>query len=395
MKPSNEIYRDHALNLCADLWDMLDSTWLEDAPEIAYKTAKIELCNDPSNFWNAKDLINRSTGELHDGFGRFWHCNSRLCPSCLARFQGRNRKRLRSKLENRQLSTSEHRQLITLTIPKIDESLQRTRDVVDYAWKLFRKRKWFTETILAGSKTEEFTITPKGYHYHLHLLAVTKYIFYSKIRSIWTECVRSSFLHHNIPFSTCSDDLVNVNVKKVYSLKNAIREVTKYITKSSSWSAVRDEDLIALLTMPRFPRMFELFGEFRHREALTPCSMDEEDSDNKDYLDKKHVSDGTISEKRVISRFSLLIDLEKLRDCIIDISAFRIKQLKVLNSTAKFTRKDRTMHASFDRVFNRCGRATRSQTKFHNDRELALKLRLSQSKQCRVTIDNISEILPL
>lgn len=215
-------------------------------------------------------------------------------------------------------------------------------------------------------------MTPTGYHYHIHLLAVTKYIFFSKLRSIWTDCVRTSFQHFGIPFTTASDDLVVANCKKVYSLQNAVREVTKYITKTVSWSAIPEADLIEILTLPRFPRMFELFGEFRACEALNPCSVGKEKSVLKNYLDKNNVSDGSISPKPKPTRYTLLRDLEKLRDSIIEITNFRIKHLKFRNPQAKFTRKDRTMHASFDRVFARCGRATRTQNQFIEARRILL-----------------------
>ena len=49
-------------------------------------------------------------------------------------------------------------------------------------------------------------------------------------------------------------------------LPSAVKELTKYITKASSWADVSDEQLVAIAEVQRWPRCFELLGEWRRRK---------------------------------------------------------------------------------------------------------------------------------
>ena len=54
-------------------------------------------------------------------------------------------------------------------------------------------------------------------------------------------------------------------------LPGAVKELTKYITKAGSWSDVSDEQLVEIAEVRRWPRCFELLGEWRRtkkREAV-------------------------------------------------------------------------------------------------------------------------------
>lgn len=333
---------------------MLRSGDVPDAVELTPKVVKIQLCNELSNHFVGEDMLSKSTGELFRGVGRLWRCNQRLCPSCLANFSRRNRKRLRNAIESRKLLTSEHRQLITLTIPEINESLRRTREVVHYAWTLFRKRKWFKKTILAGSKSEEFTFSKHRYHYHLHIFAITKYIFFAKFRTEWTECVQTAFAHFGLNFATCSDGKVNANVTKVYSLKRALHEVTKYITKQNTWSDIPEDQLLEVMRLKRWPRVFELFGEFRSepRSASSSSALGEaEESDvYNDYLDKESISDGTSS----VHVKNLIPTVRELIDLSVDVSNFRQKHLKFHHPHARFVRKKGSFPMTVDSIMRNC-----------------------------------------
>ena len=154
---------------------------------------RLQACAFRSNHWIAEDLHNRETGELYEGNGNFWGCGSRLCPSCVAKLSRRSRNELRTALENQKLFCGENYQFITLTMPNPGVSLLRSRWIMDRAWALFRKRDYFKERIRGGSKSEEFTVTENGYHYHIHLLCVTRFLAFERLRREWTECLEISF----------------------------------------------------------------------------------------------------------------------------------------------------------------------------------------------------------
>ena len=52
------------------------------------------------------------------------------------------------------------------------------------------------------------------------------------------------------------------------SLHDALKELTKYITKASSWSDVTDEQLLRIAEVKRWPRRFELLGGWRRVPTL-------------------------------------------------------------------------------------------------------------------------------
>lgn len=55
-------------------------------------------------------------------------------------------------------------------------------------------------------------------------------------------------------------------------LPGAVKELTKYITKAGSWSEVSNEQLVEIAEVQRWPRCFELLGEWRRtkkQEAVT------------------------------------------------------------------------------------------------------------------------------
>ncbi len=290
---------------------------------------RVWTCSEPENHFVGDDLHNRQTGELYAGNGNLWGCGSKLCPSCVAKSSSRSRKELTLALKNQKLHSGENYQFITLTMPNPGLPLLLTRSIMDRAWSLFRKRDYFIQKICGGSKSEEFTITESGYHYHFHLLCNTKFLSFNKFRREWTECVETafkdfyqkicsflfleSFIAGNFVYlklvfndiiskELCSllflrssrtenfvlsevvlekfilsykfntvDGLAMVKIKRLNSsengLKGAIQEVCKYVTKSDSWEKIPEKDLLDIAEIKRFPRMFELFRSFRTQRS--------------------------------------------------------------------------------------------------------------------------------
>jgi hypothetical protein len=229
---------------------------------------RIWTCSDRENHWVGDDLHNTETGELYAGNGNLWSCSSKLCPSCVAKASNRSRNELKLSLKNQKLMTGEMYQFITLTIPNPNLSLVQTRTVLDRIWTLFRKRDYFKQKVRGGSKSEEFTLTANGYHYHYHLLCVTRFLNFNEFRRVWTECIKTAFREFNLPCEFKTDDgLAMVKIKRLSSsvngLKGAIQEVCKYVTKSDNWEKLPQKDLIEIASIKRFWRMFEIFGSFK------------------------------------------------------------------------------------------------------------------------------------
>lgn len=256
---------------------------------LAMYSARLRFCNDRSNLWIANDL-HRSDGECFDGSGRFWHCNLKLCPYCVSRSARRSRRILRSALDKNPSPPNPTPKFVTMTIENPGLGILQTRALVNDSWQRFRKRKYFREAIRGGSKNEEFTVTKNGYHYHLHGLFQSNYIHYQTFRYQWTDCVRNSFAAIGLQLEPkTTDQMLMVKVKSLTDRESAVHEVTKYITKSDSWSKVSSAELLNICRVPRWPRMFDLFGSFKIAERSCVASDDEASSS---ILDTKRISDG-------------------------------------------------------------------------------------------------------
>lgn len=309
-----------------------------DFAELLILSERIRICNETSNIWIAKDLHNKY-GEAYDGSGRFWSCGSKLCAYCCSKSSQRNRKRLREILADLKLQVGTNLNFVTFTMPTPELALLETREIINYAWSLFRKRVYFQSIFIGGAKSEEFTINRKGYHYHLHLFAQTKYISYSKIRSEWTECLRNAFDHfgHRLDIQT-ADKLAIVNVEKVRDVEKGVNEVCKYLTKSDSFAKLKPEDLLDIARIRRFPRMFDLFGAFRNAEAVRAVETITPVEEEKTILDTKSVSDGEPETywRDELKRRGASEYLDKLEREIAETRRFRQEQLKNKFPAARF-----------------------------------------------------------
>lgn len=310
--------------------------------EVSALAARLFYCNQKQNTWTAEDLHSDDTGDLFDGFGRYWHCYSKLCPYCLRLTAKRNRKKLREAISRQRLLVGQHYRFITLTIPNLGLDLAQSRSLVNRAWSLFRKRESVFGCVVGGAKAEEFTVTATGFHYHLHLLVVSRFIHKDKLRQTWTDCVRSAFHEANLKLIVNTvDGLLFTNIKIVHDLQQVVNEVCKYITKSSSWHSLPPAILCKIAMMPRWTRMFEMFGSFR-----SPADKDTENSDN-------DLFDGTIIDRRfepantepptrkhwrlTLAKMTLPMYLKQLRTEVLDTQARRhsILQLKFPFATIK------------------------------------------------------------
>lgn len=238
-----------------------------DRNELIALRMRISHCNSLENHYIKLDSTGKRTG-------RFWRCGSKLCADCLALQCARNRKRLRKAFQQQQLVVGERFNFITLTMPNPGLDLVAARQLIDRAWSLFRKRKLCVDLISGGAKTEEFTLTKRGYHYHLHLIVRSRFLLFNEVRRVWTECIAQAFAENDreLVINT-KDRLLLCNVKRIDSRERAIHELCKYVTKSDSWTKIPPEDLRSIALMRRWMRMFELFGSFRDSTILDTAQL--------------------------------------------------------------------------------------------------------------------------
>ncbi len=266
---------------------------------------KLRRCADLSNVWHGDGLHN-SDGDVYEGVGVLWACNERLCPSCLASRSRKSRARARAAIMRPAMRAGYLWRFVTLTMPTLPGvSLPVAMDVIARSWRLFSGKrsasyKWWSESVSAGVKGVEFTLGDSkrlqregrewsletdGYHVHVHLLVLSRWIEWRRLREEWTACLKISLAEHGIEQGiNTRDGLAVCDVRLVVNKKQgskstitgegAINEVAKYVTKSESWLSVPDAQLIEIASIGRWPRMFELLGECRERRTPAQIAAD-------------------------------------------------------------------------------------------------------------------------
>lgn len=242
---------------------------IEDVHECKALAHRLMQCVDPGNWWHETEAVDTRTGEELDSvYGQYWRCGSRLCSSCTSYYSRRNRRKLRDSLRVQKLARGERYYFLTFTIQNPSLTIMQTRKLVNIAWQLMTKRSVWRDLIRGGCKSEEFTVTPNGYHYHVHSLVRSKWILFQELRRLWTDCVEEAFRREGVPFEVATKDgFLWLKAKMLVDPDHAVQEVAKYITKSDSWSKVPPHVMAEIALTPRWNRMFELFGSFRNITA--------------------------------------------------------------------------------------------------------------------------------
>lgn len=262
---------------------------------------RIWACCQYNNLFTADDL-HTNDGELYEGRGQLWKCNSRLCPNCTGALSKRNRKISRYIIKNEKLRVGEYWFFLTLTMPDlslINLPLLICRNVINTTWRGFSRSKWFKNISRGGMKDEEFTVGEhQQYHYHLHLLAVCRNRIQSnnfeEIRYEWTRALKKSFQKHNIEFECdTADGLAVCHVQKVWNKERSINELCKYITKTTDWAKIPSPQLADIATLTRFPRMFEVYGVCKETAREIRVKSNKRAKETDTYLDTKQI---TVSE---------------------------------------------------------------------------------------------------
>jgi hypothetical protein len=291
--------------------DVIVALLSSDKPVMRAQAERIRRCCSDDNLFVGVDF-HTSDGELFEGKGSLWACNSRLCPNCVGKLGSRHRKQIRYVMENQKLMVGENWYFPTFTMPNlnlVDLPVSLIGEIHQCAWRRFcsietrtnKRKTWFQKTIRGGFKNCEFTYTENSvYHYHTHGLFVAKSSIqrdkFYEIRFHWTKALQFAFKKFGIEWecrtgkkkfisalysflfskpkmslflnareTTKFVGLANVNVVKVdgKNREDTISELCKYVTKNDSWSKIPLDQLEVVVAVPRLWRMFESFGVCR------------------------------------------------------------------------------------------------------------------------------------
>ncbi len=273
-------------------------------------TAENLLANaGTANHFVAENLLS-VTGETFTGFGSWTVASSSLDCAYLKAKSKKSRKAITFALElcKTYLTANKikaYKNFITFTQPTlIGVNLKDTFAVADYAWSLFRKRKYFVENIFGAVIAEEFTLGDNyktesrvwsagkdGFHAHRHLIAFGKWLDVERLKIDWTECLElaGAKFGYRLNFPTANGYAV-VNRKTVWGDNDAITELGKYICKSSTFDELPASEIIAVEKTLQGKRMLQTFGQCNKRVGTKAGDV---------HLDTTSANDGKQCEKVV------------------------------------------------------------------------------------------------
>lgn len=343
----------------------------------------IDRCSRCENEWVGKEFETvtgnpeSSDGadvELWDAHGRFWDCSNRLCPDCSEKLRRRARRVVVSALKLHRPRLGYANRFITLTQPTLTASLLESLRIIRRAWTLLYKRDFWRRHVDGGALGIEFTLNERGYHTHLHILASSKFMPVEQLIDEWEHCV--TIAHGETEFAAVDhckicghcreghDDRdhqfrlnASVSIRLVrpkagsshaIAMKDAIKEVIKYVTKPQSWLEMGDRELVECASIVRWPRMFELFGSLKtsarqgsstilDTERITHGETPGETGEPPSQADKP-VRPRLPGLRRILDKLTLEeLDREITRRLKAAI-AFRLKQLRELYPFVRFFR---------------------------------------------------------
>ncbi len=274
-------------------------------------TAEHLLANSgTANHFVAENLLS-VTGETFTGFGSWTVASSSLDAAYLKAKSKKSRKAITFALELCKTHLAANKigaftHFITFTQPTlIGVGLEKSFAVADYAWSLFRKRKYFVENIFGAVIAEEFTLgepykkesrawafDKDGFHIHRHLIAYGKWLKVEQLKIDWTECLElaATKFGYELSFNT-ANGLANVNRQTVWSDDKAVDELGKYICKSSTFDDLPASEVIAVERALQGKRTLQTFGKCNKRVGTQAANA---------HFNTTSVIDGKESQKVVI-----------------------------------------------------------------------------------------------
>lgn len=196
-------------------------------------------------------IYNYSLQTQQTNLKQVYLCKNRFCPVCqgrIARRQGFEANQVLSTYAKQNPGT--RYLMMTLTIKNCPYNQLGSRlDLLNKAFYKFRRRRIYTDNFTGAIKVIEITTnrTNKEFHPHLHIILSTKEAYFSKsnssyitsadLSSAWAEIINQEIAVVDIRAiysKTKSGDKVVVDSTES-DFSDAVKEVTKYVTKSEDY----------------------------------------------------------------------------------------------------------------------------------------------------------------
>jgi hypothetical protein len=244
------------------------------------------------------------TGDAFTGRGNLVGTSSRLDTFYLKKQAKAGRVDIERYLSAIELRTGERWRFLTLTMPKLKGyEFAAVMKVFDDAFKMLRDtRHFWKKKVRAGTKSKEFTLGDEwasegrgwtldddGFHVHAHLIVASQWIenrkinqktgekYYRELAEEWKKALVKSARKNGVvlDFNT-GDGLPIVDVRLIknkatgegeISLKDAIAETAKYITKQGVLENLPVEQVMSINRYLKGKRMIEPLGDANQRKG--------------------------------------------------------------------------------------------------------------------------------
>lgn len=218
--------------------------------------AKLKLANRISDCCRTSTIGTKDDGTLRVVEMR---CKSKLCPICARRRAAAVFHRVQTAV--RKMNSA---RFITLTLAHSQEPLREQLLRLRRAFAELRRSKLWKQGVVGGIYTLEITFNRKRreWHPHLHVIADGNFISRKLLAEQWHRVTGDSFI---------------VDIRKVHSVKEAAKYISKYVAKTTSAGELEDDRLIEWVEQVRDIRFVQAFGNL-HATKLDErdkCPMDE------------------------------------------------------------------------------------------------------------------------
>jgi hypothetical protein len=275
------------------------------APEdsiAAAKAYRIGKCAESRNIFIADNLQNKD-GKFFKGTGNRFACGERLCTNCAAKMARESRRkgrravtkidRIFDKKTKQILGLRWRSVLLTQPLMKGSDPIAAT-ERIQRAFGLMIERVFWKTRVIGGIKGVEFTVRTtgnetKGFHVHIHLLLLSKFIAVDAdkakqferhlkkfnlsdktLQGEWRYCLNkagasqdSRLSYKRLVVSVMDTKNHSERIRGDKTNESAIIETAAYMCKFESWQAISDKDLLRIAEIERWGRMFETLGAGR------------------------------------------------------------------------------------------------------------------------------------
>ena len=191
-----------------------------------------------------------------------FRCRNRLCPYCAAERQRRAFLKFCPVLKSYAASEKIRVVLITLTVETYSHPLLVQDRLFKAAFRRLRRMKRWKDRISGALCSYEFTLTPKGWHYHAHILAFRRAWYdQAQLAEDWRRAMRTS--------------TAIVDIRAISNLADGLRSTLQYCfkpTEIDNWTA----NEITQFEEMRGVKLSDCFGALRGLRVMDNSEEDPE-----------------------------------------------------------------------------------------------------------------------